>query len=768
MSDMPLSGAKTNRVAQMLGNERIRYTLAAAGVLFALALAVSIFRLHRLSELPPGLHHDEGTHGVNALQVMRGEHAAFFPENNGREGMIVYAIALATSLLGRTSLVVRLPTAIFSSGTVFVLFWLGWILFGRDEESGRPTPWRGLLIGGAGAGLLAVSLGQTIIGRTALRGNLLPFFLCLCLALLWWAWSHFEQDRSLKGAATVHASTRHDAQTAKLRNWWRIALAGLCAGLLPYTYITARFTPFLFLLFGLSFLLPWCRAGDGKEISEEGSPSSRFRIITSPIQAEWLKAGIFVVAAGLVAAPILLHFAQNPDHFFLRSAQTWVFDSERSQGNALGTFLGNVRGYVLAFGFRGDLLWRHNLSGQPLLNLWQAFFFWLGAGTAVWHWRNRPAYRLLLLWLALLLLPAVLAREITSVPPNTIRMIGAMPAIYLLAAVGVWEAFRFLRNQFFRENEVRSGTALAVLVSLAILVQGVFTYRAYFHKWAAAPEIHRAYGTEWTDLIRLVDEQPPDGSIVYLVPGFLWQYSFEFLYQGEVPVHLVHTAMPDFARQIESALATSVNLSEVRVVDWTTDVIWAGDEDERLAILLDKYGRYLSTDEYADFQVKHYTDISLDRPWKLYNNLESLIVHYDGGISLLGLAAGQGEEQLSAQNPLNLEEDRSLWLALQWQTAPELGVDYALSLRLHDAEGSGVYQKDYVLWKPDHSSTGSGGLPEHFDSLHLFDLPVDLQSGDYDLRMVVYDTATLKPTVELGVWEPETTLAHLKLTQVDQ
>ena len=29
--------------------------------------------------------------------------------------------------------------------------------------------------------------------------------------------------------------------------------------------------------------------------------------------------------------------------------------------------------------------------------------------------------------------------------------------------------------------------------------------------------------------------------------------------------------------------------------------------------------------------------------------------------------------------------------------------------------------------------------------------------------MVVYDTETLKPTVELGVWEPETTLARLQL-----
>ena len=751
----------------MFVDERLRIALVTAGILVFLASAVFILRLHRLSELPPGLHHDEGTHGVNALQVMRGEHAAFFPENNGREGMIVYAIALATSFLGRTALAVRLPTALVSAGSVFVLFWLGWMLFRRDEQSGQPTPWRGLLIGGAGAGLLAVSLGQTVIGRTALRGNLLPFFLCLCFALLWWGWPQPEQRRSSHGTSSGPASSGLSPQAIRRRIWWRVALAGVCTGLLPYTYITARFTPFLFLFFGLSFLFPSSRTGDEKEKRKESPPSPHFRFISSPTQAEWQKAGIFVVVAGLVAAPILFHFAQIPEHFFLRSAQTWVFDSERNQGDALGTFLGNVWGYVRAFGFRGDLLWRHNLPGQPVLNIWQALFFWTGVGTAVWRWRSQPAYRLLLLWLTLLILPAVLAREITSVPPNTIRMIGAMPAIYLLVAVGIWEAFRYAKYRLFRENQVGAGTALAVLVSLAILAQGAFTYRAYFHKWAAAPEIHRAYGTEWIDLIQLVNEQPPDGSIVYLVPGFLWQYSFEFLYQGEVPVHLVHSAMPDFACQIESALATSVNLSEVKVVDWTTDVIWAGDEDERVAILMEKYGRYLGTDEHSDFLVKHYTDISLDRPWTLYDQLESLTVNYDGGISLLGLVAGRGEDQLSAQNPLSLEENRSLWLALQWQTAPELGVDYAISLRLHDAEGSSVYQKDYVLWKPGHSSTGSRGLTDHFDSLHLLAFPADLQSGDYELRMVVYDTATLKPTVELGVWEPETTLAHLKLTQVD-
>ena len=488
-----------------------------------------------------------------------------------------------------------------------------------------------------------------------------------------------------------------------------------------------------------------------------------FRPVDSPSKADWQKAGIFVVFAGLVAAPILIHFVRNPDHFFLRSAQTWVFDSERNLGNPLGTFLSNLWGYVMAFGFRGDLLWRHNLVGKPVLNLWQALFFWIGVGAAVWHWRKRPAYRLLLLWLVLLILPAVLAREITSVPPNTIRMIGAIPAIYLLVAIGIWEAFLFARHRFSQLTDARAGAVFASLVGLAILVQGVFTYRDYFHKWASSPEIHRAYGSGWTDLISIVNDQPSDGSIAFLVPGYLWQYSFEYLYLGGAPVHLVHTAMPDFAHQIESAVTTSETLSEVKVVDWSTDVIWAGDEDQRLAVLFDKYGRHLGTEQYADFQIKNFAEFSLDRPWTLYEYLDPLTVNYDGGIALMGLAAGQGAEQQPTQSPLNLKGGNPFWLALQWQTAPELAIDFAISLRFHDAAGNSVFQRDYVLWRPDHSSTRGGGQSETFDSLHLIDFPADLPPGEYELRLVVYDFESLKPTVELGVWEPETTIARLQI-----
>ncbi len=725
------------------GKSRRIQRLCTGVILFGLAVAVVVLRLYRLAELPPGLFLDEGVHGVDALQVLQGKHAVFFRENTGREGLIVYAIALATSFLGRTILAIRLPTALASAGTVFVIFWLGQLLFGKDEESGQASPWRGLLIGAVGASLLAVSIGQTVIGRTAFRGNFLPLLLSLTLALLWAGWMR--------------------------RSWWRIALAGACAGALPYTYIPARFTPFLFLLFGLSFALP-------------------FRSVTRErVQAELPWAGAFVGVAGLVAAPILVHFALHPEDFFIRSSQIWVFHPVHSHGDPLAAFLGNVWDHLLVFGFHGDRSWRHNFAGQPMLNPWEAFFFWFGVGMALWRWQ-RPAYRLLLLWLGSLILPALLAREAA---PNTLRMIGAAPAIYLLIAVGLWEAFQLLtslsiwpwqnaswerrrdaRHRFFQENNTKSAIAVGAMVGGLLLGQGMNTYRAYFQKWAAAPESLWEYEAEWMELLRVVNAQPPNPDIVYLIPdGHRHQglheefrsYSFDFLYPGATPVYFFHTAMPNPVQKMQAALAAMENLSTVKVVDWNSNIHWTGDEGARLGILFGNYSRYLSSETYDYFQIHNYTDILLDRPWMLYEHLEPLTVLYDGGIALQGLALGQGAERLSSQQLLSLGPERVLWLALQWQTIAGLDIDYSISLRLYNAEGGWDYQRDIVIWKPDHKSTGLGEEAELFDTLVQLAFPSDVPPGDYELRMVVYNIETLTPTVQEGVWKPDVTLARLRL-----
>ena len=182
-------------------------------------------------------------------------------------------------------------------------------------------------------------------------------------------------------------------------------------------------------------------------------------------------------------------------------------------------------------------------------------------------------------------------------------------------------------------------------------------------------------------------------------------------------------------------------------------------------MVLGKYGRYLGSEEFVDFRVHSFDNVMEDRPWTLYDHLEPLEVHYDGGISLNGVALGHDVEQELRQQLVELGKGRTLWMVLQWQVAPELELVYSTSIRLHNAEGKGVYQKDFVLRNWDFENTSYWMAEEPVDMLYFLIFPADLPRGEYELRLVVYDIETLKPTVELGVWEPETVLARLRFEE---
>ena len=679
---------------------------------------------------------------MDALQVLRGEHSAFFPRNFGREGMIVYGVALATLLLGRTVLAIYLPTALASAGTVFAALWLGQLLFDRDED-GRPTPWRALTIGGVAAGLLAVSLSQTFIGRAGVRANFLPLILSLCLAFLWSGW----RQRSL----------------------WRIALSGACAGLLPYTYIPARFVPLLFFFFGLSFLPSLIKNRDRGEESEKGRISGFFSMIPSSLYDDLQMSGIFLGCAALVAAPILLHFAIYPDHFFMRSDLVSVFGSHISQGDPLGTLLHNSWNHLLAFGFRGDWATRHNIPFRPLLNSWEASFFWLGVVMAGWNSR-RPAYRLLLLWLVILLLPAVLARGMMP-PPSFIRMIGVVPAVYLIIGVGLWEAFQLLSqlsralpdrvNLFVRTHEKCLTMSLGVAVAGLVLVRGANTYNAYFLEGTVNPRFQSEFNSAWNDVAQMLNTLPPDSGTVYLLPyEYDMNFGFEYLYQGGSPAYVFDARILDLPLAIESALRESGEVADAKLVQ-------ISDDNAHIGHLLDKHGRYHGSDEYRHFTIHTYTDVELDRPWAFYGYLEPLAVHYDGGISLLGFALGEGKRQHPARQILSLNDSRFLWVDLQWQTGAELDVDYAVSLRLHNVQGTRVHQKDQwlLLGRLDYAPTSRWMGDEPVDTHIFFPIPSHLPAGEYELRLIVYNIETGIPTVEIDVWEPELVLGRIRLVE---
>ncbi len=715
-------------VAATAGSGRFLLALATGGILLLLTVAVAVLRLSQLTDYPPGLFIDEGAHGLDALRVLSGEHAVFFAGNNGREGLMVYAAALSISSLGRTALAVRLPAALASASTVFAVFLLGQLLFGRDG-SGRATRWRGLLIAGVGAGLLAVSLGWTVLGRIAFRANFLPLLLCLCLALLWSGW--------------------------RQRKWGQIALAGVCAGLLPYTYIAARFAPFLFFFFGLSLVFPL-------------ASMSRQRI-----RSEIPNLSVFTLVAGLIASPILIFFALHPELFIERSGHLWIFNSIHSQGTPLRALLGNVWEHLSVFGFQGDLNWRRNFAGQPLLNIWEAFFFWLGAVMGTWRWREEPAYRLLLVWLGVMLLPAMLAEGETP-GPNTLRMMGAAPAIYLLIGVGIWETFQFIAmrsraSSFILKNKGGIGAILGTAFSGLIIFQGAATYHTYFGQWANAPETYSWHGAVWTDLVEVLNAKAPAADTLYLVPqaGSSEHYGFRYLYTGTTSAQILDSTLPTLPEEARSALSTVENLSTAKVVDWRTDAPWAEKGDRNIILLMNKYGNYAASEEFDGFHIHAYTDIDLERPWTFYGQLEPVNLRYDGGIALQGLALGVGEEQMPSRQLLELGQERSLWVALQWLAGASLDVDYAISMRLYSAVGAFAFQRDVVLGNRDHARTSQWSAEEVVDTVYILDFPAELPLGEYELRLIVYDTETLTPTVETGVWEPEFVVARLRLAETE-
>ena len=157
------------------------------------------------------------------------------------------------------------------------------------------------------------------------------------------------------------------------------------------------------------------------------------------------------------------------------------------------------------------------------------------------------------------------------------------------------------------------------------------------------------------------------------------------------------------------------------------------------------------------------TDCEIGR-WTFSEQLDPLKVQYDGGISLQEIVAhpaGGGG------------------VVLQWETAPKIDTVFALSFRLYNTEDEQVYQQDTVIWNQITGNTKSRGHPSPFRTLVLFDFvnaapylqynqtipldfPEDLSSGNYELRLIVYDAATLQQTVELGTWKPEILLARLQ------
>ncbi|MFN8494177.1 MAG: PA14 domain-containing protein [Caldilineaceae bacterium] len=246
----------------------------------------------------------------------------------------------------------------------------------------------------------------------------------------------------------------------------------------------------------------------------------------------WSGLLVMIVVALLVAAPLLLFAREKTDVYFARTKETSLF-TEKQPGERLPALLENIRKHLLMYNYRGDPNGRHNLPDAPMLDPYTGALFVLGVGIALWRWR-RPRYLLLPIWLGVMLLGGILSLDFEA--PQSLRTIGAMPAVYLLSILPLRELWLLWRREGGRYYPNFVAAPLVIL----LLVSGYNNFSTYFYRQAVDFAVWNAYSTPETlaaNLLKGLDDQTE----AYLISYFHGHPTLNFLARGVRPYHRLET-----------------------------------------------------------------------------------------------------------------------------------------------------------------------------------------------------------------------------------
>ncbi len=449
-------------------------------------------RLVAIAQIPPGLSHDEAYNGVTALQLLNdGQFHIFYEINKGIEPLIIYLEALAFYAFGVGPVQMRLVNIFAGMLTVALVYPLGTRLFNRR------VAW--LAMTG-----LAISFWALFVSRLTLRAVTFPPLLMLTLYFLW---------RGLTGPAPLRF----------------FALSGLAAGASMYTYLSSRFVPLLVAaIFG-------------------------YQLLRGQIKRQhWLGLLIHLVIWAGLLAPLAGYYWQNAASFSERSSQ--VSTLPYLLNGEVGPTLDSTLRTLGMFTFRGDETDRYNLDARPVFDWVNGLFFYLGLGLLLFRLRRPvkvagPA-ALLLLWLFLMLLPDF----ITDDSPHFLRTIGALPAVYLIWAIGLEWLFQYLLTlpalrtspstphpsplaPRFPLPALRSPLLPALLLGLLLLFTCIHTVYDYFNRWASAPQARVIYGADIAEIAGYLKNSRSDELAAISAEYYrdLDPFRFSLHFQGQPP-----------------------------------------------------------------------------------------------------------------------------------------------------------------------------------------------------------------------------------------
>ncbi len=441
---------------------------------FLILLLAFGLRLYTLTDVPPGLTHDEANHGREAINVLQGVFLFVFPLNYGSEPLYSYTVASSMWLFGRSLFALRFVNILFSVFTIGLSFL--WVRRRFDRTTALVT-----------AVLLTVTFWPLASAREALRAGMLPFFMGTAV---WFFWLLLDVvDGEMK---------------TNRRRWLLAAAFGVCVAITLHIYLAARVAWLLFPLFLL--YLAWQKR-------------RLFRQSWQPVLAGLLLAGVLVT-------PLFVYLERNPYALTRLSMLDAPLENLRS-GNLLPVWK-NASSALLAFVWPGygDQFLAYNIPGRPVFDAVTAVFFVLGIGVCLWRWK-RPSYTFVLLWFGVGILPSL----ITGPTANTTRNLAALVPVFILPAIGFGTAVQWLKTQV----KPLPTWLPAAITAVWLLFAGWRSVSDYFVTWANDPNVRSAYQVNLVETLAYLEINNADESVLLstVYPGPAHDPSINLVLTGE-------------------------------------------------------------------------------------------------------------------------------------------------------------------------------------------------------------------------------------------
>jgi len=417
----------------------------------------------------------------------------------------------------------------------------------------------------------------------------------------------------------------------------------------------------------------------------------------------WERDSRFLVNGALVAglslvvfAPLGLYFLANPDSFFFRASQ--VVAAEGLDVHVTRT--------LRMFASRGDADLAINLPKRPLLDHIQAAFGLLGLAVG-WIRRPRRAWVLTLLVLVVMLIPSIISVD----APVFGKSLGSVPPLLLLLAVGLatpleW-AWRWANTRGRLGKWAAAG--LTVAAAVALVSSMWITFRDYFliyGHWGELPLVFQQDLTSMGDLIRGL----PAGERILISPFH------------DIPATLTFALHGDDPRVTAYDGRACVVMPDTRARSATYLVIL---EDHNTLPALLQYapnGQAADTRYFLFYQVPSGTRMQPTPQFLLH-------ARWAEPIELLGYDVGSPAKS-------------ALPLTFYWRAVGQIAEPYTVFVHLVPAGQDAPNLRAQHDAPPCDASYATQNwqagdvVAEHIS----LDLPADLPSGDYALRVGLYHT----------------------------